>query len=353
MKDLHLHKLIQKFKKENEKKIDHILNVIDISTDIVIPNSLLFKSENNVCIKKQTKKNHKIHTNELYYGKGILGNVYNLTKSDYNWVMGYIFFKQYCNLFSKSIKCFHVGFGKGGFIAGMNHYFSNHTNTDKHEIEWLGMDVYTNQKFADVHSKNIIHGFKCDNIILHSNLNHAKVIIENTFNKINLLTNNVIPNLKKNKVLVSIAILSITVLHTNGVLITRIPNPEIWDSDFLHYILLFGMIFNNTEICRYPICKKNYIKYRYYLICHNKKHVLHNSSVYRKLCMLLKNNEIEKLVFLQSILETDEIIEWTRKILELQKAYLNSPSNPQDDLNHIINKIKDCQNSEDDINKTH
>jgi len=69
--------------------------------------------------------------------------------------------------------------------------------------------------------------------------------------------------------------------------------------------------------------------------------------------MLLKNNEIEKLVFLQSILETDEIIEWTRKILELQKAYLNSPSNPQDDLNHIINKIKDCQNSEDDINKTH
>jgi hypothetical protein len=226
-------------------------------------------------------------------------------------------------------------------------YFFTHSGSDdsiyesSYEISWLGMDIHPNNKFGLQCHENIIHGFTCDNILLHSNLNHAKVIIENTFNKVNLLTNNIFPKLKKNKVLVSIAILSLTVLQSNGVLLTRILNPEYWDSSFLHYILLFGMIFENVEIFRYPICKNKHVKYRYYLICHGKKHILYNSLVYRKLVMLLKKDETEKLVFLQNITDTTLINEWKEKILELQKIYINSSDNPQDDLNDIINKIKE------------
>lgn len=349
MKDLRLYQLIQRFKKYQDNSInkEQILNTVDISINTIIPNSLLFNFDDTEnTIYKNIKSNHKLKSKELFYSDGMLGNLYNLKNCDYNWLLSYLFFKQYHHLFNDSIKCFHIGFGKGGFIMGMQYFFTHSINIDSiyessYEIKWLGIDIHPDDKFVLNHQEMIIHGVECDNMLLYNNLNHTKVIIENTFNRVNLLTNFVFPKFKKNKILISIALLSLTVLHSNGVLITRILNPEYWSGSFLHYILLFGMIFENTEICRYPICKKKHVKYRYYLICHGKKNVLHNSVIYRKLVMLLKKDETKKLLFLQNITNTDIINEWKQKILELQQTYINSPDNPQDDLNDIINKIKD------------
>lgn len=350
MKDLRLQHLIKKFKQDRQKECllekESVLNNINVSINMVLPNSLLFKCntpfniDNSIDFTK-IKSNHKFKTNELYYNDGILGNLYNVNNCDYNWVFSYVIFNQYHHLFNNCINCFHIGFGNGGFISGMEYFFTNSKSLNDdiyestYEINWSGVDIKHNN-FSAKYQENIIHGFKCDNLILYSNLNHAKTIIENNMSKINLLTNNVTPNLKKNKILISTAILALTVLSNTGLLLTRILNPEYWSGDFINYILLFGMIFKNMEICRYPICKKSYIKYRYYLICYKKKHILHNSNVYRKLLLLLRNDETEKLIFIDDVINTNEVKEWKSKILLLQQTYINSSDNPQDELNKIL-----------------
>jgi hypothetical protein len=350
MKDLQLQQLIKKFKHDRQQEYllekESVLHNIDVSINTALPNSLLFECDtlsniNTFVDFAKLKSSHKIKTNELYYNNGILGNLYNINNCDYNWVLSYVIFNQYHHLFNNSINCFHIGFGNGGFISGMEYFFTNSKSLNDdiyesiYEINWLGTDIKHN-KFSAKYRENIIHGFKCDDLILYNNLNHVKIIIENNMIKINLLTNNVIPNLKNNKILISTAILALTVLSNNGLLLTRIVNPEYWSGDFINYILLFGMIFKNMEICRYPICKKSHIKYRYYLICHKKKHILHNSNIHRRLILLLKNNDTEKLIFLSDVIDNDEVNAWKSKILLLQQTYINSSDNPRDDLNEIL-----------------
>lgn len=329
-----------------------ILNSIDISLEVHLPNSLLFvecnKEKPKEKSKKGKKKKNRIKSNELFYGDGILGNLYNLKKCDYNWFFGYLFFRQYNNLFKdfnftaeNNIKCFHVGLGNGGFIIGMEYYFNELSKKKEGcDIQWLGIEKHLDNSFILEHKKNII--FLC--ITIYNNLNYVKNIIEDELNKIHLLTNHVVPKFKKNKILISMAILSITILHSNGVLLTRILNLEDWDDDFLHYILLFGMIFENIQICRYPVCKKKYIRYRYYLICHGQKPILHVSNVYRKLVMLLKNNEIKNLLFLPNIIANDKIQKWKDNILTLPFPLSNTYSykdNPEEELNSLISLFKD------------
>lgn len=361
MKDLRLQQLIKKFKQDRQKECllekESVLNSIDVSINMVLPNSLLFEYDTLSNIDTfvdftKLKSSHKSKTNESYYNNGILGNLYKIHNCDYNWVLSYMIFNHYYHLFNNCINCFHIGFGNGGFISGMEYFFANSksinnvTYGSKYEINWLGTDI-KRTKFSAKHRENIIHGFKCDDLILYSNINHAKIIIENNMSKINLLTNNVIPNSKKNKILISTAILALTVLSNDGLLLTRILNPEYWSSDFLNYILLFGMIFKNAEICRYPICKKSHIKYRYYLVCYKKKHTLHNSNIYRKMILLLRNNETERLIFLPDIVDNDEVKEWKNKIALLQQAYINSSDNPQDELNEILKSLTQNFNSSD------
>lgn len=346
MKDIKLIQLIQKFKEKRKGEsiidIEYIIHGIDISLDITIPNSTLFQwNTASEFVMHSPKGNYKFKTKELFYSPGILENLHNIEKCDYNWLLGYIIFSQYYHLFGTNIKCFHVGFGNGGIISGMQYYFSNIKNNaiKDTQIEWIGIDKKQN-KFTECNSKNIIHGFSCDDVLLHNTISHIKVIINNNFNKVNLITNDILPNFKKNKILISIAVLTLSILQPNGVLLTRILSPEYWNDDFINYIILFCMIFKSTEIIRYPVCKKQNVRYRYYLLCHDKKHILHESKIYRKLLMLLKDDNTKKLILSQDITDSFEINEWKTKLMELHKVIINSSDNPQDDLIDIINKLK-------------
>lgn len=273
----------------------------------------------------------------MFYSPGILSNLYSIHNCDYNWLLGYIVFKQYNHLFNDKIDCFHVGFGNGGFILGMQYFFSNGAMNNT-QIDWLGVDEKIT-KFAFNNSDNVVHGVICDNIMIHDTLCNIKVIINNKFNKVNLITNNILPILNKKKILISIAILVLSTLHPNGVLLTRILDPTYWYPDFIQYLLLFGMIFKNMEIFRYPVCKNKCVQYRYYLLCYYKKSVLYESKIYRKLLMLLENIDTEKLLFKQNIINTHEIDEWKKTVSDAQKYYIHNFDNPQSDLMDIVNKL--------------
>jgi hypothetical protein len=345
MKDLMITQLIKKFKIKhigdcniNQKIIfdKNSINTVDISIPIIIPNSLLFKSitETNIKTQKQKKQIHK--TNELYYGNGILGNLFGLNDCDYNWVLSFVIIKQYGYLFTNTVKGFHIGFGNGCIITGLKYFLQS-----MHEFDWIGIDKNTENQFVLSHQENIVNGFVCNDLLLDCNLKHAQLIINNKFNNVNLITNNITPTHKKNKIMISLAILSIKILSPDGFLLSRITSPEYWDKYMLHYLLLFGMIFKNTEIIRYPICKNKRVKYRYYIMCYNKKQILHSSVIHRRLTNILKNNSANHLEFLQNIMDTDEIKEWQKKIVELQYFYNNSIDSPQVELNNIISDITD------------
>ena len=244
-------------------------------------------------------------------------------------------------MFNNDIKCFYMGFNTGSFMGGMK-YFSDNFNKSLHNpitnIDWLGMDL------NDRLHENGINGFTCNDLLVYSNLNHCKYSIENKFNTVELIINNIKPNIKNNKTLISASILSLTVLRKNGALLTKILSPDYWDGSFLHYILLFAMLFHKIKIIRYPVCKHKHIYYEYYLLCCCIKPIEHNFTVYRKLVMLLKNNETNKMVFLQSIIDNDSIKDFKINILNIRDLFIKNNSqqfnnNAECELNVLINNF--------------
>lgn len=326
---------LQKYQIKKNSNSDIYLQISDISINEELPNKLLFsnKSTNKNIIKK-TRKIYK--TKELYYSNGILGNLYNLNKCDYNFMLSFILFKKYNFLIQTSVKCFHIGFGKGGLIHGLEYFFNN-GSASIYNIEWLGMRGDVSIDFAHNNLNNINYM----DLSINTNLMYIQNMIDVKYNKIDILTNNIVPTYKNNKILISLAILSIKLLSSTGFLFTRIPLPDYWSGYMLHYLLLFSMIFNNTEIIRYPICRHKRVKYRYYLICYYKKRTLHESMIYRRLISVLEDVDINQLSFLQSITENIEINKWETKISKLQNVFINNLDNPQDELNLIINNVKD------------
>jgi hypothetical protein len=338
MNDLDLIRMIKKYKQIDLIEIDPVLYSINLLTDINIPNTLLFNYENTPNNQIDiVKSEFKTKTNNLYYGNGILGNLYDLKNCDYNWVLGYFFIKENHIILKSNIKCFLMGCANGSFINGMEYFLKNSkciTHEKKYDIEWLGMDII--KRSDDTLNKNIIYGYECNDLGIFGNLNHCKYRIENKFNKVNLIFNNITPNLKNNKTLVSASILSLSILKTDGILLTKILPPDYWCGDFLHYILLFAMIFNDVKVIRYPVEINNYCLYNYYLLCNNKKIVVHSSIIYRKLVAMLKRYDIDKLLFLQTIITNDDSKIFIKHLTEIKETLVNTTDIPIDSINKII-----------------
>lgn len=350
MQNIKLQGIIRQYKKNNMVESEQLLNKMDLCTDISIPNTLLFDEglyDNNIFHSIQEKDHsssnteNKIRTNELFYGNGIIGNIYNIIDCDYTWLLGYFFIKQYNKFFNKNINCFIIGDKNNSFVNGVRYYSSIPINF-KYNIDSLRMSLNNcdNEPYTD-----IINGFKDNDLTKYSNLNHCKYMIEKKFGKIDLLFNKIIPNEENNKILVSIAILSVTVLKKNGVLLTSILDPTFWNGVFLHYILLFVMIFDSVQIFRYPVCKKKYIKYRYYLVCHSRKRILHNSMFYSRLNTLLKSDS-KRLLFLQNVIDDDCVKICIDNILEARRYFINNVDNPEYELNKLISNLQSLDDSD-------
>jgi len=363
MKDTKVHQIIQKFK--NNLKVEHlyldekILTHINMSTKYVIPNSLLFKpTENDNTIdsnaidnEKETSNEAKFSgyekTNEVFYGDGILGNLYGLHHVSYNWLLGICMFKNIMPFFNENITSFCMGVGKCHFIKGAMHYMNyiNYYVKKKYNMEWMGMDKRIGPVIVKKYPNNLISGFNSNDMMFLNNIQHSKTCIENKFGKVNLLCNFILPRHGKEKILLGVAILSVSVLHNGGCLITRLEHPRKWNETMINYILLFSMLFNNVEICKYPVQIDKFMKYRYYLVCHKKKETIYSHQIYRRLMSLHKETAVLLSSNYGDIIFTDPIVqelkELSNKLCEFKVSYNSQPNSIYDSLMNIIIQLKD------------
>jgi len=247
------------------------LPYIEISINDEIDNEcveIICYNENENGIKEE----RVIYTDENYYNNGLLRHLYNIKNCDHNWLLGKFIISELDIILDK---CFYIGFGKGGFIKGINKSVDNFENH-----KWAGIDE--RNKLDDFN--NLIDRYNYDDICNYNNIKNIIRIIKNRFNKINLIFNNVLPKGTKRNIILSLIILSKT-LAEDGIIVTRISNNSYSD------IILLMNIFKYNKIIKYPVCKNKKIKFRYYLICQNKKKCLYNDAIVRKIAKCLDINK--------------------------------------------------------------
>ena len=140
----------------------------------------------------------------------------------------------------------------------------------------------------------------------------------------------------KSKIMVSLAYLTLSTLSKSGLMITKILEPEYWDTCFINYILLFALIFNKTEIFRFPICKgkkgkKGKTTFKYYLVGSFRKTFLYNTLLCKKIIYILNTEQTISFPDL-------DIAEWKKKIHDIQSNYYIA-ENPNDAIYGIIKDL--------------
>jgi hypothetical protein len=336
--------MIKNFKEKNKQNSDdesNILYSVDLSANNILPNTILF---NNAEFDEKNGESRinvlkKVKTNEKFYGNGILGNIYNLKHVTRNWLLGLCMIKQYHHLFDTDINCFYMGVGKHEFHKGLKYFLACKNSYQQNNIQWLGMDnsceLYEKLS-GGKKSPRMISGFNGNDLTCINNILHIKNIIECKFSNVNLLCNFIKPCNEKENILLGVAILSMSVLNKNGLMISRIKSPKVWGNSMNNMLLLFIMIFDTVKICKYPIQKGDNMKYSYYLICHKIKQTTYNSLIYRKLINQFKKNKPWN--FLDNIYKPD-VMDILTKIRDVNLDVLGE-LNAQDELNDIIMKLK-------------
>ena len=242
----------------------------------------------------------------------------------------------------------------------MYYYFTNSNISKyipplrKYNISWAAFDKnnanadhnHKLNKFLSANIDNsqfhIIHGFANDNIFDPKNLSVIKTMVENKFGRANIIYNNIKPRAKypTNKIMLINAILSLSSLTTNGLLITKILEPEYWTGTFINYIILLAYLFNKTEIFRFPVCKNNTSYFRYYMACYHKKNLVYNGTICSKLMYALNQDDIEQPILVDSIISTDIIKLYIQKIENIQKKFM-AVANPTEALHANIFSLND------------
>ena len=401
-----LHKVISRYKNDKICQNGFNLELNDISTKEVIPNTNLFTAytsnettptnepkpnettpTNKLRIKNKKSK-HKILSTEKFYINGVISKTFfkkkeisltsdkiysgskksvlkelSVAACDHNWLLSLCVFLQFVSsdamikskhAFNKSreIKLLITGLGNGGFISGMYHYFYNSAlskNSNilrQYNIDWIGIDSKTYDTMFEkilkhkLHGENIINGISNDNVLEPRNISLVETIIDNRCNAVNMIFNNIKPKMTdgKNKILISVGILAIKSLSKSGIMITKILEPEYWHTEFFNYIMLFALMFQQTSIFRFPVCKNNKSYFKYYLVGEFRKKLLFDDILVKKLYYILSTDVQLKLS--NEITESEEMRLWKDNIMLLKQQYTEE-SNPNDKIHHIINELRE------------
>jgi hypothetical protein len=347
--------LLRKFKNdklERSRIFPLTLNVISIDTPL--PNLQLFTDPTVAEFYSiyETKNNTDLITNECFYSDGILGNLYNIHGCDKYWLLSFCTASHFQYNFKDEIKCFVMGYNTPTLINGLSHYCYNSKfgkNTQP-TLQWLGMGFDAHKVYSKEYNNNILQGFAQDDLCNRDNLSHIKRIIENKMGSINMLYNNISPE-SDYRILLSASVLVMTSMPV-GLFISKIPIPTNWNDNFINYLLLFALLFNNTDICRFPVSTKSkekshsVLSFQYFLICHDRKKILHRMTSYRKILTYMKKCETvnsDILNFTDNIIESSDIQQWRTHIINIKKKYIQADQqdNPQLKLCAIIDTIKD------------
>jgi hypothetical protein len=366
MQSLPFQKLLRKFRDEKDENA-HVypLSTIDISNNAPLPKTTIFtepsvleydsiyETEEPTELKTNELKTNELKTNECFYSDGILGNIYNIQNCDKYWLLSFCIAVQFRKSFTNEIRCFVMGYNSNMFIDGLHHYcsYSKFGKVVQTGLKWMGMgfDAHKFEQKFEINQGYILHGFVQDDICSRDNLAHVKHQVEIKLGNINMLYNNVMPI--DCRILLSAASLIMTSMPT-GIFISKIPDPVKWNANFINYLLLFSLLFNQTTVCRFPVSTKNkdknngysLLSFQYFLVCHDRKRILHKTTAYRKILTYMKKCENnDSLNFVESISENPDVEQWKIHVKSIKEQYIQADQqdNPQLHINEIFDKIKD------------
>jgi hypothetical protein len=353
MKNLTYQKLLRKFKDDKADR-DRVFPLLlnTISLELPLPKLHIFNNPTAVEYDSiyETKDESELKTNECFYSDGILGNVYNIRDCDKYWLLAFCTSAHFRGTFTDEIKCFVMGYNSPTIINGLHHYCynSNFGKDDHLELQWMGMGFNAHKVLISKENQiNILHGITQDDLCDRDNLLHVKRLVENKMGTINVLYNNISPR-SDHRILLSASALILTSMPS-GIFISKISNPKYWNDNFINYLLLFALLFNQTNICRFPVStKKNkysILSFQYFLICHDRKVILHKITAYRKILTYMKKCEIlnsDILNFADGIVDTPDIEQWKMHVIEIKNKYIqvDQQDNPQINLCKIFDTIK-------------
>jgi hypothetical protein len=358
MQNLPYQKLLRNFKNEKVKR-DRVFPLLldTISLEMSLPKLQIFTEPTIIEYDSELKTNDsELKTNESFYSDGILGNIYNIHNCDKYWLLAFCTSAHFRGTFTDKIKCFVMGYNSPTIINGLHHYCynSDFSKEDHLELQWMGMGYNSHKVLISKEDQNnILRGFTQDDLCDRDNLSHIKRIVENKMGNINILYNNISPE-SNYKILLSASTLVLTSMPS-GIFISKLSNPKYWNDNFINYLLLFALLFNKTDICRFPVSTKknkktkndNYsiLSFQYFLICHDRKKILHKITAYRKILTYMKKCELmnsDILNFADSIVNTPDIEQWKMHVIEIKNKYiqLDQQDNPQVNLCKILDTIK-------------
>ena len=270
----------------------------DITLNENISKNIIIEEEIITLLHKITS-DFTIKTNEQLYKNGIIENMFCVDATeregkeeiiDHNWLLACYLCNSFLQKFNESrLLCFN---DIHGFIDGVNH-FSQKNNL--------------NIEICNIYAKNIKNVYK---------LGKYDVMFYNDEN------NHLIA-----------AYIALSLLHDECLFIAKITYPEYWGNSNFNILLLYSLIFDKTELLRFPVCIYGKVYYQYYIIGINRTLSIYDSSLLRKINILIKNKKQFKI--------TTEFPEWRNKINETAKKFINTIGNPLDDIYKIINELKD------------
>lgn len=339
------------------------INCISLSEPI--PDETIFDFIEYQPLNIKITSKYVVRSTEKFYDRGIielfiqdsskLENRFDSNETinviNNNWLFAFIIMDNYYHILTgKSItnpidiNIVTIGDYNNGFILGVYYflYLSTFSYDNKYlrnnKLKWFGFDK-KNTEIDD--NPNIIHGYPDDNIYNIKNYNMLKVCVIDKLYNINILYNNIKPiqtDVNSFNIILLYLILVLECLNKNGIFITRIIEPEYWKYIFSQYILLIAFIFKNVYILRIPISKNDTVYFEYYCVAYHKKKVSYTDVIKSRFLHTYRQNKFIKIK--SKIMDNEHIIKW------IDNLYNINPSNPvdinaEDDLNDIINNIKD------------
>jgi hypothetical protein len=318
--NLSLLKNINQYVKSVQDNTIDILNHTSLNIDINNINTIKLNPVADSCFL-QTNTGYVHKSPILYYKNGIISKMYNVGDVSYDYIFGYIVFKQYCKLFTHNIYFLFSGINNYDIVNGISKYMIESTN--KYNIKYKFITDSNNS--IDKH--DLLKGIVNNDL---GNTNNVTYWKSKLYNKgINCIFNAINPSNSKN-ILLSIMYYALDpMFYKSGILFTRIFDTNELAQEYIDYILLFCIVFKNVNIFKIPNSKNDIISYRYYLVCHKKNKL---SSEYnwlnKKLLSIIDFNE--KLVLVDSVSLTAK----TEIISKLSEMYEDIT---QDSMVNFIN----------------
>lgn len=292
-------------------------------------------------------KRVKLYDIESYLNpnNGFLVNLYNVELCDEKWLIFMYFmnrlYANFTNCEKIKIKSLHINMMPGSSISALHHFLYNSNicslgSNGIHNIEWdwigttysknntiVNDDFNIGYKLTSLYGSNLLHMLE-KNIY---NINNINYIINETLNrkgKVNLIcVDNDVSEYSLThddyKSFISYAILAIKTLESISIAYIRLPDINIWDTQFINILLLYSLIFQELYIFKFML---NNVP-QYYLICKNKKKI-NNEILYKKLLFILQNTEDsdwdEYNLFIKNVFEDNMIKSWLDDILSIIKT---------------------------------